>query len=114
MASQSHELDPRKYARKIVALSTEGISFDSMVKSFVNAGYTKEESSRHVKTILSRLESEAYIKMIEDIYLEEFSAEELKQLSQMMEYPLFKKFLGKRSVIQGKMMKVLNSVPSGG
>ena len=85
-----------------------------MTKSFVSGGYSEEESKKFAKIFVSRIKVEEYIKIIEDIYIEEFTIDELKQLSEILEYPVFNKFLNRRLVIQGKMMEALNRVPSNG
>ena len=104
--------EARIYASKIFKLSTESIRFENMVSSLVGAGYSKEESEKYASITMLRLQSEEYIRKIENIYIKEFSVDELKQISEMLEYPVFKKFLDKRVVIQGKMMKILNKLPS--
>ena len=80
----------------------------------MSGGYSEEESKKFAKIFVSRIKVEEYIKIIEDIYIEEFTIDELKQLSEILEYPVFNKFLNRRLVIQGKMMEALNRVPSNG
>ncbi|GAA6173363.1 hypothetical protein NBRC116592_30330 [Colwellia sp. KU-HH00111] len=112
IAEDSNSSDSRTYAKKIFKLSSENINLDNLVTSFVSGGYSEEESTKFAKIFIARLKSGEYVKLIEDIYIEEFTVEELKQLSEILEYPVFNKFLNKRLVINGKMMKVLNTVPS--
>ena len=106
-----NEFDSRNYARKIFQLSSDGISVDNLASSYVSAGYSTEESTKYARILVARLKSEEYIKKIEDIYIEEFSAAELKRLSDILEYPVFNKFLRKKLIIQGKMMRELNRMP---
>lgn len=108
IANDVKESDSRTYAKRIFQLSSGSVNFDSLVSSFVSAGYSTEESAKYARILAVRIKSEIYVKMIEDIYIEEFTTEELKQLSEILDYPVFNKFLNKRMVIQGKMMKVLN------
>jgi hypothetical protein len=112
IAEESSSPDSRIYAKKILKLSSDNINVDNLATSFVSGGYSEEESKKFANIFVTRLKSEEYIKLIEDIYIEEFTIDELKQLSEILEYPVFSKFLNKRLIINGKMMKVLNRVPT--
>ena len=90
-------------AKSIFEKSSSAYTKESLTKVFTSGGYTEKESSEYATKLLKLFKSDEFIGKIQGIYIKHFTADELVQISEILDHPAYAKFLKLRPVIQQEM-----------
>ncbi|MGI2081254.1 DUF2059 domain-containing protein [Shewanella putrefaciens] len=97
-------------AKSIFEKSSSSYTQESLTKVFTSGGYTVKESSEYATKLLILFSSDEFIDKIQGIYIKHFTADELVQISEILDHPAYAKFLKLRPVIQQEMSAEINKI----
>jgi hypothetical protein len=102
--------DAKQAAKSIFEKSSSAYNEESLTKVFTSGGYTEEESSKYAIKLLKLVNSDEFINKIQGIYIKHFTADELVQISEILDNPAYAKFLRLRPLIQQEMSAEISKV----
>ncbi|KPZ68553.1 hypothetical protein AN944_03536 [Shewanella sp. P1-14-1] len=100
----------KQAAKNIFEKSSSAYTKESLTKVFTSGGYSEQESSEYATKLLKLFNSDEFIGKIQGIYIKHFTAEELVQISEILDHPAYAKFLRLRPIIQQEMSAEINKI----